>query len=260
MVTSPNINNWQTNSSSNLNDEGSNLTIDEDYLQLSATFEGSFEEQLSSLEKSSKKSAINEQEQSYLNDLEKENQSSGEIDSDLDNYSRIFDQDENDNELEQIDAEKAFKNLLNDSGQQARLIQELQKQLDTNQQTQSNNLANSKLNELINSLRYSSSRALPADPSMVLDKQNLKLTMNFPMLDDLKSVQVQYDPSSRSITAEMITSQEAARVLQQQVAILEKNLAKHDIKLQSLKINGTEGNRSNQERQNRQNNQGQPKK
>jgi len=85
-----------------------------------------------------------------------------------------------------------------------------------------------------------------SEPMIELDKQNLKLKVDFPMLSDLQSVTVQYDPNTRSIAAEMITSREAAIALQNQVSTLERNLAKHNIKLHSLKIMPSSGNQYNQ--------------
>jgi hypothetical protein len=87
-----------------------------------------------------------------------------------------------------------------------------------------------------------------SEPIINLDKEKLSMKVEFPSLNDLKMVQVHYDPTARSIVAEMVTSKEAAAILQGQVAQLERNLAKHNIKLQSLKINATSGNSSNQDR------------
>jgi hypothetical protein len=92
------------------------------------------------------------------------------------------------------------------------------------------------------------------DPTVDLDKEKLSITINFPSLDDLKRVNVQYDPNTRSIVAELLTSQAAAQILQSQVSTLERNLAKHDIKLNSIKITPTEAGgqrQGNQEQQRR---------
>lgn len=251
MVNTSNINYSQINGSPD--EDATTIALDEESLKLFASSDKTFEEQLDEFEDFSANklgSSKNEIEENYSKEKNKDLNS--ETNSEFEDFGKLFNKDEQDDESDLVDAEKVFRDL----GQQAKLIQELYKQFDSNSnnQLQNDKLANSKLNELINSLRESPSKPLADDPSIILDKQNLKLTMNFPATSELKSVQVQYDPSSRSIVAEMFTSQEAARILQNQVSVLERNLAKHDIKLQSLKINGTEGNRSNQERQENKNN------
>lgn len=95
----------------------------------------------------------------------------------------------------------------------------------------------------------SNSEYLSNEPLINLDKENMKMKIDFPMLSDLKSVSVQYDPNTRSIAAEMVTSREAAAVLQNQVAELERNLAKHNIKLESLKVTAAGANDYNQSKQ-----------
>ncbi|MDX1918936.1 MAG: hypothetical protein SFT81_07370 [Candidatus Caenarcaniphilales bacterium] len=91
------------------------------------------------------------------------------------------------------------------------------------------------------------------DPIINLDREKLKMTVEFPMLETLKQVDVQYDPATRSVIAEMITSQEAARILQRQVSDLESSLSKHNIRLQSLRITpsgaGQDSGSSSQHRQ-----------
>ncbi len=87
------------------------------------------------------------------------------------------------------------------------------------------------------------------EPIIDLNKEKLEMSVHFPAVEEVQSVTVKYDPVTRSVVAEMITSNEAAKILQNQVSQLERNLAKHDIKLQSLRINPTEGNSGNGERQ-----------
>jgi hypothetical protein len=93
-----------------------------------------------------------------------------------------------------------------------------------------------------------------SDPVVSLDKEKLSLSIDFPSLQDLKSVSVQYDPTSRSVIANIVSSDEVAKLLQSQVSELEKNLAKHKIKLESLQVNSLKGGFTNQD-QNPQNQQ-----
>jgi hypothetical protein len=113
---------------------------------------------------------------------------------------------------------------------------------------------NLQLLQNIKNLQESAEPSDPLEPIINLDKEKLKMSIEFPALQDLKSVTVQYDPASRSIAAEMLTSQDAARVLQAQVSQLERNLAKHNIKLQSLKISQTPGNSARQNNQEKKDN------
>jgi hypothetical protein len=85
-----------------------------------------------------------------------------------------------------------------------------------------------------------------SDPIVNLDKEKLSLSIDFPSLQDLKSVSVQYDPISRSVIANIVSSEEVAKLLQNQVSELEKNLAKHKIKLESLQVNSLKGGFTNQ--------------
>ncbi|HEY9886655.1 MAG TPA: hypothetical protein V6C96_05265, partial [Vampirovibrionales bacterium] len=103
-------------------------------------------------------------------------------------------------------------------------------------QSYKNVALHSKVQELINN----KGPQFANEPIFNLDKQNLKLSIDFPSLEDLKNVKVEYDPLTRSITAEMVTSQEAMNILQKQVKQLEDSLAKHDIKLKALKIVSSE--------------------
>ncbi|MDJ0625798.1 MAG: hypothetical protein QNJ31_05465 [Candidatus Caenarcaniphilales bacterium] len=166
---------------------------------------------------------------------------------DLTKQNELFAEPEFDNnDLEQF---------MEESNAQSKFIATLNKQLDVipqkvfDAQSLSDKFLHARVQELYHS---KSANAIGNEPILDFDKQNMKVSIEFPMLEDLKSLTVQYDPSTRSIAAEMLTSQEVSKLIQNQVAQLERNLLKHDIKLQELKISSTHGNSPNHERQNQQ--------
>lgn len=153
-----------------------------------------------------------------------------------------------------------FEQFLEETQAYSKFISTFHQQLDINPsktfdaESLTNRLLHAKIQELYHS---KSTASIAKEPLVNFDKQNMKVSIEFPMLEDLKSVTVQYDAATRSIAAEMLTSQEVARLLQAQIAQLERNLAKHDIKLQEVKIASTvtetQGNSGNSQRQNQQN-------
>ena len=121
------------------------------------------------------------------------------------------------------------------------------------------NLTEFKPEEKIN---YQSSFILPnpeenalspdQEPIVNFDKEKLKVSIEFPnpeLSADLQSINIEYDPVSQSIMAEMITSKEAVQILQNQANQLENQLAKHNLKLKSLKISPSQGNEQKQQTQ-----------
>ena len=77
------------------------------------------------------------------------------------------------------------------------------------------------------------------EPLVDFNQEKLQVTIRFPDPSESADTQkliVEYNPALRSIAAEIITSAEAARILQAQLNTLVENLHKHNIKVNNLVI------------------------
>jgi hypothetical protein len=96
--------------------------------------------------------------------------------------------------------------------------------------------------------------SLAEEPLVDFSKEKLQVTIEFPDSEkaaDIQKLVVQYDPNLKSIAAELLTSAEAARLLQAQLDTLAENLQKHNIKLSSMEINGEKRKQQSESQQKR---------
>ncbi len=124
-----------------------------------------------------------------------------------------------------------------------------------NQNQEIQNLKNFNKNNLELFLKMNSLNNLNSKIDVNLDKENMKISMDMPEDQNIKSINVYYDAEKNSIKAELITSQAAMKILQQQLDELEKNLAKHNIKLEKLKITAMKDSTQQEQKQGQSKNQ-----